>query len=279
MNMNTESKKNEGKVDKSLMIREEMQLEFTPEKLQLLKDTICKGITNDELSLFKHVCAKTGLDPFMRQIYPVKRYDSALKREAMAIQVGIDGYRLIADRTGRYAPGRETTYVYDKDGNLFSATAYVKKQTNDGTWHEISATAFYSEYAGLTRDGTPTIMWKNKKHIMLGKCAEACALRKAYPAELSGVYTHEEMQQADNKIMEAPSDEVISKEQADELISLLETCPKDFAANVTKWVTSTFGRFDQIKEKSYSAVLDRIRKKLEEPISVKVEELDNAADQ
>lgn len=259
---------------KEVAIRDENHLEITPEKMQLLKDTICKGATSDEFQLFIHVCKKTGLDPFMRQVYPVKRWDSALKREAMTIQVGIDGYRLIADRTGRYAPGRETTYTYDKDGNLHSATAYVKKQTNDGTWHEISATAFYSEYVGTTKDGSPTTMWRTKKHIMLGKCAEANALRKAYPAELSGVYTSEEMSQADNKISPASGGEKISKEQVEEILLLLEQCPKDYAANVMAHIQKTVGRIDDLKENTFYAVRERIVKKLEET-TIKAEIIEN----
>ncbi len=166
--------------------------------LQLLKDTICKGITDGEVELFMHQCKKLGLDPFLKQIHPVKRWDSTLKREAMTIQVGIDGYRLIAERTGRYVPGKEPEFVYDKEGCLVCARSYIKKQTQDGVWHEVCASAHYSEYVALKKDGKPNMMWATKPHIMLSKCAEAMALRKAFPAELSGLYTKEEMGQADN---------------------------------------------------------------------------------
>ncbi len=172
----------------------------SPEKVDLLKRTICRGSTNDEFELFLHACKRTGLDPFMKQIHAVKRWDNVLRREVMQIQTGIDGYRLIADRTGKYAPGKETVFSYASDGTLVSSTAYVKKQTPDGTWHEISSTAYYVEYVCLKKDGLPNIMWATKGHIMLSKCAEACALRKAFPAELSGIYTKEEMEQADNSL-------------------------------------------------------------------------------
>ncbi|GAG01287.1 unnamed protein product [marine sediment metagenome] len=164
-------------------------------KLELIKRTICRSATDDELQLFVHACKRTGLDPFMRQIFAVKRWDSSMKREVMTIQTGIDGYRLIADRTGRYAPGRDTEFGYDDKGNLQWSKAYVKKMTPDGQWHEISATAFWSEYVQTTREGKPTAFWMKKGHIMLSKCAEALALRKTFPAELSGIYTKEEMAQ------------------------------------------------------------------------------------
>ena len=115
----------------------------------------------------------------------------------MSIQTGIDGFRLIGERTGRYAPGREPTCTYDKEGRLFSATSYIKKMTDDKTWHEVAATAYWAEYAPAPyKDGNMNPFWQKMPHVMLSKCAEALALRKAFPADLSGIYTTEEMAQA-----------------------------------------------------------------------------------
>ena len=155
------------------------------EKRDLITSLCCKNCTKDEIELFFIVSHKMGLNPLAKQIYAVKRGN------VMAIQVSIDGFRLIAERTKQYAPGKETIYAYKKDGSLLSATAYVKKMTKDNQWHEVSAIAFYDEY----NSGTP--IWKKMPHVMLAKCAESQALRKAFPSELSGVYTEEEMQQAD----------------------------------------------------------------------------------
>lgn len=181
----------------SIQINQHSMLEFSQEKLELLKNTICKGSTDDELDLFVHICKRLGLDPFMKQIYPVKRWDSSLKKEVMAIQTGIDGYRLIAERSGKYMPGKQPTFTYDEQNRLFSATSYVKKLGPDGQWHEIAATAIYTEYYAKTKEGQPTPMWRDKTHLMLAKCAESAALRRAFPAEMSGVYTDEEMEQAE----------------------------------------------------------------------------------
>lgn len=191
------------------------------DKVELLKTTICKGSTDDELKLFIHACNHMGLDPFLRQIHAVKRWDSQSKREVMAIQVGIDGYRLVAERTNRYAPGPEATYSYDEKGHLVSATAYVKKQTADGTWHTVSATAFFNEYCQRGKEGNPVAMWAKMPHQMLSKVAEAIALRKCFPAELSGAYTKEEMDQADNMSAQMPVDPPINTEQVKELEALL----------------------------------------------------------
>lgn len=183
----------------ALTIRNEV--EYSQDQIDLIKRTFAQGATNDEFQLFMMTAQRMGLRPEARQIHMVKRpsFDQATKSyiDKMSIQTGIDGYRLIADRTGMYAPGRESTYVYDPQGKLFSATAYVKKFVR-GEWHEVAATAHYDEYVQRKRDGEATQMWGSKPHIMLSKCAEALALRRAFPAELSGVYTDEEMAQADN---------------------------------------------------------------------------------
>lgn len=175
-------------------------IEFDDKKMQLLRDTICKSANEDEFQLFAHACKRTGLDPFMRQVYMVPRWDNQLKRNAMTIQTGIDGYRLIADRTGKYCPGKESTFIYKQDGSLLYATSFVKKLTNDGTWHEISSSAYWDEYCQKTKDGNPSAMWAKMPHVMLAKVAEALALRKAFPADLSGIYTSDEMQQAEIEV-------------------------------------------------------------------------------
>lgn len=171
---------------------------FSRSQIDLIKRQVAKGCSDDELQLFLYQCARTGLDPLSRQIYALERREKVGNDwvNKMSIQTGIDGLRLIAERTGRYAPGPENTFEYDSGGNLRRATAFVKKRTADGTWHVVSASAFWSEYVATTRDGAPTRIWKEKPHVMLGKCAESLALRRAFPAEMSGLYTGEEMDKA-----------------------------------------------------------------------------------
>jgi phage recombination protein Bet len=166
--------------------------EFNSDEIALIKDTVCRGSTDNELKLFLYQCARTGLDPLSRQIHAVKRWDASLQREAMAIQTGIDGYRLIADRTERYAGSEDARFELDEKGGLFSATVTVWKLVQ-GQRCPFTATAYWSEYAQFKKDGTPNVFWKNRPRLMLSKCAESLALRKAFPQELSGVYTHEEM--------------------------------------------------------------------------------------
>lgn len=176
---------------------------YDQNQVQLVKDTIARGASDDELMLFLHLAQRSGLDPFSRQIYLIERRAQVDGRwvTTRQPQTAIDGLRLIADRTDHYAPGREPTFVYDADGRLVKATAYVKKFVR-GEWHEVAASAHYSEYVQTTRDGAVTKMWAEKPHIMLAKCAEALAIRRAFPAELGGLYTSDETGQAE--VTEAP---------------------------------------------------------------------------
>lgn len=240
---------------------------FDNKKLDLLKNTICKGSNDEEFELFLHACQRTGLDPFMRQIYAVKRWDSQLKRESMTIQTGIDGYRLIAERTGRYSPGKEPTYQYDGNGNIVSATAYVKKQTSDGTWHEIASTAFFNEYCQKTKEGKPTRFWMQMAHTMLAKCAEALALRKAFPGDLSGLYTKEEMLQADLETPESSVDHMpdarkmidsTSKAVVDHIVEfndMIQNTPKTI--NKSQW-TELNQLIDQCSPPFQQKIWDRL---------------------
>ncbi len=153
--------------------------------------------TKGEQLVFLHAIQKTGLDPAARQIYMIGRYDKRSQRDRYTVQTGIDGYRLIADRTGLYA-GSEEEWTDGGQGRFpRSATVTVWKIVQ-GNLRPFKATAHWDEYVQTNRDGSPSQMWARMPRLMLAKCAEALALRKAFPQELSGIYTAEEMAQADS---------------------------------------------------------------------------------
>ena len=168
------------------------QIDWTPDQVKLLQDTIAKGSTPDEFKMFLMVCKQTGLNPFMRQIHMVKRWDSKLQRESATVQVAIDGFRVIADRSGQYAGQDEPKFGYDDNGGVLSCTVTVHRIIQ-GQRVPFTATAFFEEYVQTKKDGSPTQFWAQKPRLMLAKCAESLALRKAFPQDLSGLYTDDEM--------------------------------------------------------------------------------------
>lgn len=165
-------------------------MNWTREQIELAKRTVARGTTDDEFALFAHICKRTGLDPFARQIYAIKRKDNRTNSSVMTVQTGIDGFRVVAERTNCYAGSDDA--VFTGAGEDMVATVAVYKMVG-GTRCPFTASARWKEYYPGDKGG---FMWKKMPHVMLAKCAEALALRKAFPADLSGIYSHDEMQQA-----------------------------------------------------------------------------------
>jgi phage recombination protein Bet len=161
------------------------KIDFNQEQVDLIKKQIAPKANENELKLFLYQCKRTGLDPLARQIYCIPIGGR------MTIQTSIDGFRVVAERSGSYAGQDEPIFDEDEKGNIKSCKVTVYKFSPNGQRYPASVgVAYWSEYA----QNSP--MWNKMKHTMISKCAEALALRKAFPQDLSGLYTTDEMAQA-----------------------------------------------------------------------------------
>lgn len=211
---------------------------LTQDQIDLIKRTIAKGATNDELAMFVQVCNRLRLDPFARQVFAVKRWDNRERREVMSIQVSIDGARLVAERTSHYA-GQQGPFWCGEDGvwrdvwlsKQPPAAARVGVLRHDFR-EPLYAVALWDEYVQTMKDKqtgktVASPMWARMPALMLAKCAESLALRRAFPNELSGVYTAEEMAQATPvEAVEATYDDTPALPPADvnALVNALNAC-------------------------------------------------------
>lgn len=237
-------------------------IEFSRDQIDLIKRTVMTpDVTDEELKLFLYTAKVRGLDPLLRQIYGIKR------KGKLTIQVGIDGFRLIADRTERYAGNDEPVWHGDA-GEKFAAPA----RASATVWKIVgqsrvsfTATARWEEY--YPGEGGDGFMWRKMPFLMLAKCAEAQALRKAFPQQLGGLYVDEEMHQSDVE----PRPQVAAKvetigaatlqEMAQKLVELADLTGQPRAKVLAEFLA--LGRVEQLEqlpeEKSVAAMawLDR----------------------
>lgn len=156
--------------------------EFSAEQLELIKSTVAKGATNDELKLFLYRCKNMGLDPLKPGMVHFVKYGTS----PGTMIVGIEGFRSRAERTGKRA-GTNRGVIRDENGRCIGAWCEVYRKDWDHPAREEVSLAEYN---------TGKSQWAKMPETMIKKVAEAAALRMAFPDELGGVYTHEEMSQA-----------------------------------------------------------------------------------
>ena len=177
-------------------------------QIELIKRTVARNASDDELRLFIQVCKGANLNPFLKQVFLVPRWDSAAGREVRAIQVSIDGFRAIAESSGAYAGNNDPIYEGETEIEVPAgkgtkkltvpnkATITVYKIV-EGQRYPFTATARWAEYYPGAKMG---FQWHIRPFLMLGKCSEALALRKAFPKLLSGMYAQEELDRGQGEV-------------------------------------------------------------------------------
>ena len=158
---------------------------ITPEQLALIRDTIAKDATPAELQLFLFDCQRQGVHPLDKLIHFTKRSGKYTPITS------IDFMRIRAAATGECAGIDDAVFTGTPKGADFCATVVVWRLVQ-GQRCAFSATARWTEYKPAAND----FMWQKMPHVMLDKVAEARALRRGFPMQLSGLYAKEELDQA-----------------------------------------------------------------------------------
>jgi len=171
-------------------INEIKEIIITKEEADLIKHTICQEATDAEMRLFFYDCQRRGVHPLDKLIHFTKRGKMGQKKYVPI--TSIDLFRIRAHGSGAFDGEDEPIYEIGADGfpDTCKYVVYRRVQGQQRPWH---ATARWSEYYPGDELG---FVWKKMPFLMLAKCAEALALRKAFPAELQGLYVKEEMDQA-----------------------------------------------------------------------------------
>lgn len=171
--------------------------QFDDRQIEIMRQTLAKDVPPAEFAVFLEVAKYRGLNPFNKEIHPVMR------KGRLTIQVGIDGFRLLAERSGKYR-GQKGPYFCGKDGvwreewiedgpPMAAKVGVIRSDFGDPIW----AIARYKSYVQTASDGRIVETWQKFPDVLLAKCAEALAIRKTFPMMVAGLYINEEMQQAD----------------------------------------------------------------------------------
>lgn len=204
----------------------------TRDEARLIREQLAPKASDAEIRVFLALCQRLDLDPFARQIYLVGRWDSRAGREIFAPQVSIDGFRLVAQRTGEYAGQAGPEWcaadgawrdVWLSDAPPAAARVGVYRK---GWAAPLYRVALWSEFQQTKKDGKPSGLWAKMPSVMLAKCAEMQALRAAFPNELSGVYGVEELAQATPAVEAEIVDDTPALPPADvnALVNALNAC-------------------------------------------------------
>jgi phage recombination protein Bet len=171
------------------------QQQFDDQQLEIIRKTVAIGLKPEQFLLFIEVCKHYRLNPMARQIYA---YDN---KGRMVVQTSIDGFRLMAERTGLYGgqigpewcglDGVWKDVWLEKEPPAAARVGIIRRDFDKPIW----GVARYTSYVGTTP------IWSKAPDVMLAKCSESLGFRKAFPAEMSGIYTHEEMEQSKGEMM------------------------------------------------------------------------------
>lgn len=209
--------------------------------ISVLQESLYPGAKADSVALVMEYCRAAGLDPMQKPVHIVPMWDKNLRAMRDVIMPGVNSYRVNAMRSRDYLGISEPEFGPMVDGGSIGISypewckVTVKRSIN-GQIAEFTVVEYWIEnYATAGKDSTmPNAMWKKRPRGQIAKCAEAQALRKAFP-EIASAPTYEEMegkldQSEDKPVMkhmgnvEVVTNKAPTEEEVKEAIESLEQC-------------------------------------------------------
>lgn len=182
------------------------------ELFSVLRNSLYVGAQDESIKMVIGYCKATNLDPMQKPVHIVPMYCSTgqkdskgddIKSKRDVVMPGIGLYRIQAARSGEFAGtsepefGEDITEIIDGITITFPqwCRVTVKRLMSNGVVAEFTSKEFWKEnYATKSKDSkAPNAMWAKRPYAQLAKCAEAQALRKAFP-EVGSQPTADEME-------------------------------------------------------------------------------------
>jgi len=199
------------------------------ETINVLRASLYPGAAVESVKMVISYCQASGLDPFQKPVHIVPMYAATGQKDGSGkdikamrdvVMPGIGLYRTQAARSGQYAGVSEPEFGEDVTENLSGSNVtypkwckvIVKRQMENGAIVEFAAKELWKEnYATKGKDSSaPNAMWFKRPYGQIAKCAEAQALRKAFP-EIGSQPTADEMEGKFDEYIDGNTGEIVSK--------------------------------------------------------------------
>lgn len=181
------------------------------EIFNVLSNSLYPGAQRESIMLVRNYCRAAGLDPMLKPVHIVPMFCATGKKDSKGYDIkamrdvimpGIGMYRIQASRSGEYAGASEPEFGADVTEDLDGVSVTfpkwckitIKRKLINGVIAEFTAIEYWKEnYATKSKSSAPNAMWAKRPYGQIAKCAEAQALRKAFP-EVGSAPTADEME-------------------------------------------------------------------------------------
>lgn len=260
----------------AITVKDDGSLDISRYAMSALRNSVFPGASDESIYMAAQYCAARKLDIFKKPIHivPLSIRDSVTgKYETRdVIMPGIYELRTTAFRTGEMAGIDEPVFGEEKKIHGINAPEWCKitvYRIIAGQRYAFTHTEFFEEAAATKNNGELNSMWTKRPRGQLAKCAEAGALRKAFPDEMGGLMTSDEVSEID-----APQEiDVTPKPDLTEKINEIKQLIRDTGSNESRFLSFLgISGYDEITPDIADQAIGALEKKAEKAQSTEAKE-------